>query len=66
MNERIVERFGGPPPALKFMARGMRRSSRLARGGTVPAIAVQWEGLRVEPAQQESFCRNTGLPLAAS
>jgi hypothetical protein len=63
MNERIVEHFGGPPSALKFMARAMRRSSGLAKCGTVPPIAVQWDGLRVEPAQLESFCRNTGLPV---
>src|SRR6185369_4894662 len=65
MAERIVERHERAPSALNFMSRALRRSRRLAKGEVIPPIAVQWTGLRFEPAQLEDFCRNTGLPLDA-
>jgi hypothetical protein len=47
------------------MARAMRRSPGLAQGAAVPPIAMEWTGLRIEPAQLDSFCRDTGLSADA-
>jgi hypothetical protein len=65
MTERIVESHERAPSALNFMSRALRRSRGLAKGEVIPPIAVQWTGLRFEPAQLEDFCRNTGLRLDA-
>jgi hypothetical protein len=65
MTERIGESYERAPSALNFMARALRRSPGLAKGAVIPPIAVQWNGLRLDPAQLEGFCRNTGLRLAA-
>ncbi|HWP13217.1 MAG TPA: hypothetical protein VNN06_15450 [Ramlibacter sp.] len=61
MTEQVVESYNRPPSALNFMSRALRRSAGLAKGDVVPPIAVQWAGLRIEPAQLEDFCRATGL-----
>ncbi|HXD40258.1 MAG TPA: hypothetical protein VN649_06830 [Ramlibacter sp.] len=61
MTERIVEGYRRAPSALNFMSRALRRSPGLARGAVIPPIAVQWNGVRIEPAQLEGFCRDTGL-----
>ena len=61
MPEQVVESYNRPPSALNFMSRAFRRSPGLAKGQVVPPIAVHWTGLRIEPAQLEDFCRNTGL-----
>lgn len=61
MSERLIESYRAPPSALRFMARALRRSRGLALGGVVPPLAMQWTGLRIEPAQLAGFCRATGL-----
>src|SRR6185369_8010097 len=61
MTERIVEGYRRAPSALNFMSRALRRSPGLANGAVIPPIAVQWNGVPIEPAQLEGFCRDTGL-----
>lgn len=65
MTACIVESHRQAPSALGFMARAVRRSRGLAQGEGIAPIAVQWQGLRIEPAQLERFCRETGQRVDA-
>lgn len=61
MSVAFVESYDLAPSALKFMARALRRSTRLRAGERVPPIAVRWTGLRFSPGQVQAFHDATGL-----
>lgn len=61
MPPQIVERYPRAPSALRFMARAIRPAQRLPDDGGFPAIALQWSGFYVDPAQMRVFREATGL-----